>query len=82
MKTFKAAIQELKNSNLIPSDAGEFKSKIIIRNLLNYSPSRGESFYRTLSLIAEKTPLQIKHLEQNDFHSFYTLLKKASFFKI
>ena len=78
MKTLKGAIQELKNSKLIPSDANEFKSRILIKQLLSYSCNKEQNFYRALSLISGKTPLQIKYLEWNDFHSFYTVLKKAT----
>ena len=79
MKNLTNAIRELKNSKLIPDNASEFKSKILMKKLLNYSCLRKESFYRALALIAEKSILDIKYLEQKDFHYFCNLLKRASF---
>ena len=78
IKTMKEGIEKLKNSALIPSDANKFKSCVIAKALISYSIERDQTFYRSFALLANKTPLQIKHLEKDDFSNFLTLLDRIT----
>jgi hypothetical protein len=67
-------IDQLKNSKLIPQDANNFKAGLIASQLINYTCERGLDFYRALSILSNKTILQVRHLERKDFDSFFKLI--------
>lgn len=67
-------IDQLKNSNLIPQDANNFKSGLMAKNLINYTCDRGLDFYRSLAILSNKTISQVKHLEEKDFDTFFKLI--------
>lgn len=73
----KKQIEQLKISNLIPLDANNLESVKITKMLLNYSKNRNENFYVTLALLSDKTVLQLKYLEENDFFYFNKILNKV-----
>jgi len=73
----KKEINELKNSNLIPQDANNFKSGLMAKILINYTCDRGLDFYRSLAILSNKTILQVKSLEEKDFDSFFKLISRT-----